>query len=192
MKTVVLVRHATPKVDYSWCGYKRARELINEYDVVPEVATEEIERYLNSDYYNKLKGVKIDKIICSPLIRAQLTCQTVFKNRDYIVNENFKEAENEIATLPLVRLKLRHWFLINRIKWLMGWHSKKIESKVEFRHRLCKAFLDIQASTGNVAIVAHGVFFFYLKDVWLRLNNYEVIDKYRDGCFTVEILRQRV
>lgn len=190
MKVIILVRHATPNVDYSWCSYKKARELIKEYDTTDNIAIEEVHRYLGSGYYNRLIGLRIDKIICSPLPRAQITCQTLFGSKEYVVNDNFKEAENDIGFLPFIRLKLRHWFLINRIKWWLGLSSKKIETKDELFHRICRAFLDIQKVKGNVAVVAHGVFLTYLKRNWFKHNHYKLVDRYKHGCFTVEVFKQ--
>lgn len=187
---IILVRHATPNVDYSPCDYLKARDLTAEYDTTNSLYLHEIEQYFNTSSYYSLKEIEIDKIICSPLTRAQLTCQTLFSGRDYTINPNFREAETEIGKIPFIKLKLRHWFLINRIKWFMGFNSDKIESKEAFVDRVYRAYINTQSVSGNIAIVAHGVFLKFLKDEWLIDDGYVVIDKYKNGCFTVEILKK--
>lgn len=187
---IILIRHATPNVDYSPCDFNRARELTAEYDITTDVAVEEIEAYFQTKSFNMLKEIEIEKVFCSPLPRARATCQAVLPGYLPCVNQNFVEAHTEIGKIPFISLKLRHWFLINRIRWLMNMSSPRIEGKEAFIDRVYKAFLDIQSVKGNVAVVAHGVFLKYLKDKWLTHNRYVVIDRYKNGCFTVEILKQ--
>lgn len=190
---IILVRHATPNVDYGFCHYQRARELMKEYDVVTDIALDEVREFKHTNNYGQIKGVIPGKIFCSPLIRAQLTCGALFKNVPYQTDNLFKEAENEISALPLIRLKLRHWFMLNRIKWLAGIHSRDIEDLNAFKARVDAAFEKVMGEhpeNNTVVVVAHGVFLHQFRKL-LRERAPRWIDgfTFKKGCFTITVYK---
>lgn len=190
---IILVRHATPQVEYGYCDYQRARTLIKEYDIVPTVAVNEVHDFMQTSDYNLIKDVIPAKIYCSPLIRAKLTCEALFKDVSYEPDDLFKEAENEIGRLPFIRLKLRRWFLINRIRWLLGLHSSRIENLKNFKVRVDSAYNKVmreRPEENTVAVVAHGVFLHQFRTL-MKKHQPRWIETltFKKGCFTITVYK---
>ncbi|MEI2266235.1 histidine phosphatase family protein [Erwinia sp. CGal63] len=181
---IVLVRHATPKIDYSRCCYRTARERLNDYDQTREVDEQEIQRFFASPVYQNI-GNKELRVYSSPTGRAERTCQLLFHAvDDYVTEPNLKEVSLSIFPVPLLKMKVRSWFLLSRLAWLAGFSREKERA----RHAVQRAvdFFPVLEENENVAIVSHGYFMHYLKKE-LRKNRYRQGEIFREGCFTVEV-----
>ncbi|MDH2924891.1 hypothetical protein EV693_102112 [Nicoletella semolina] len=180
---ILMVRHATPNIDYGKCGYKEAISRLIDYDLVKKIMINEIniELIRRNIEFNK----KLD-ILCSSKSRAILTCRQILKMLDVdhepFITNDLDEIEMKIMRIPFIKMNLTSWFLISRIKWLCLFYMK---NKVEIYNK-CGNIISSILEKDNAIIVSHGMLLFFLKKV-LEDKKYKKIDIYKKGCFTIEV-----
>lgn len=181
---IILIRHATPRIDYTSCDYHTAQLRLQDYNQTKDIEESEIAKFLLTQLFQKIK--KINPVVyCSPVGRAERTCQLLFSYvDDYIVNPELTEVGLKIFPLPLVKLNVRTWFLLSRVAWLLRLSGE--QEKV--RHAICRSqrLLPQLEQETNVAIVSHGYFIHYLKKQ-LKKKQFQLREVFRQGCFTVEV-----
>lgn len=181
---IFLIRHATPKIDYTSCDYKTAQLRLQDYNQTKDIEESEIAKFLLTELFQKIKESN-PVVYCSPVARAERTCQLLFGYiDDYIINSDLSEVGLNIFPLPLVKLKVRTWFLLSRIAWLLRLSSEPEKVK----HAKCRAqrLLPQLEQEGNVAIVSHGYLMHYLKKRLVK-NQFQSRAAFKHGCFTVEV-----
>jgi broad specificity phosphatase PhoE len=182
---IVLIRHSTPIIDYSRCDNKVACDRLNEYNRTDNINISEIERFSSEALAEVIFNKEII-VYSSPIPRAEITCRKLFSNYDYKLNDSLKEVELKIINLPFIKLKLKTWFLLSRLRWLAGIGSET-ETVRDAKRRANHVVNNILQD--DVAIVSHGFFIHYLKKILCK-KKYKVTNRYRCGCFTVEILNK--
>lgn len=45
---IILLRHATPLIEYGFCNYKGAKNRINSYNITRKVCLNEVDPYINT------------------------------------------------------------------------------------------------------------------------------------------------
>lgn len=181
---IVFIRHATPKIDYSSCNYQAAKDRLQDYNQTEEVEESEIDAFHATTLYKKILE-RAPVIYCSPVSRAERTCQLLFKHdNNYLINSELREVGLEVFYLPLLKMKVRTWFLISRLAWLLRLSNEK--EKVEHAVYRTKGLLPLLEQADDVVIVSHGYLIHYLKK-HLRNKHYKVSDCFKQGCFTVEV-----
>ncbi|PHM70950.1 phosphoglycerate mutase family protein [Xenorhabdus kozodoii] len=181
---IVLIRHATPKIDYSSCNYQTAQQRLREYNQTQDVEEQEIETFLSSALFQEIKARR-PVVYSSPVGRAERTCQLVFGHIDgYTIHSELREVGLEITPLPLLKMKIRTWFLLSRLAWLL--RMNHAQEKIGHALQRSEALLPFLEQHDDVAIVSHGYLMHYLKK-HLKKNRYHVKDRFKQGCFTAEI-----
>lgn len=181
---IVLIRHATPKIDYSSCNYQTAKRRLQDYNLTEDIEENEINTFLSSSLFLKIK--ERDPIIySSPVGRAVRTCQLLFKHADsYTIKPELREVGLEILFLPLLKIKVRTWFLLSRIAWLLGLSNEK--EKVKHAVYRSEHLFPLLEFNDDVVIVSHGYLIHYLKKI-LKKKQYKISGSFKQGCFTAEI-----
>lgn len=187
---IVLIRHATPVINYTTQTAKEAQEQQLIYDGNCGVRYPEIDAFMTTPMYEIMKRKRF-YLFASPLSRAQKTCHELFEGQP-VTTGNLSEAETYIPDIPVVKLPFRWWTAMGRLLWLLNLAPKKIESKRTFLHRIKNVHKEITAVEGNVCIVAHGIVNYALKRYYLKQSNYAVTHRFQSGCFTVEYLEKVV
>lgn len=187
---IVLIRHATPQVNYASQTFEDARAQQTLYDGDCEVNYSEIDEFMASPMYEMMKKKRF-YLFVSPLSRAQKTCHELFEGQP-IITGNLAEAESYIPPVPLIKLPFRWWTAVGRSFWLMNVTPVEVESKRQFLHRIKNMGKEIDAVEGNVCIVAHGIVNYALKKYYLKQKSYAVTHRFKSGCFTVEYLEKVV
>lgn len=159
-KKIFLIRHARPDVENSgWFDAAAARKYIADYDAA------EVEKFVLQ--HEAIPYQEINKVYCSTLVRSQLTAKEIFgEDVQLKIEEDFREFERRIFTLPLVRLPIKLWLLSARILWFLGVNNKGIETFKQARRRArkCAALLADDAITHNTTVlVAHGLLNNFIK-----------------------------
>ncbi len=180
---IFLIRHATPKIDYSACDYRAAQVRLQEYNQTREIEESEIEQFLLSELFQEIKASN-PVVYCSPVARAERTCQLLFSHIDrYVINPDLSEVGLRISPLPWVKLKVRTWFLLSRIAWLLRLSGEP--EKVRHAVRRSQQLLPQLEQQENVALVSHGFLMHYLKKR-LTKQQFRPRATFKQGCFTVE------
>jgi len=105
-------------------------------------------------------AVKSKVIVCSELLRSQESANALNKDKILLEHAIFNEADLPIADWNLFKLSPKHWAIVFRILWLMG-YSKKAESFSATKIRAKRAtdkLISICQEQGGVLLVGHGVF----------------------------------
>ncbi len=181
---IILIRHATPLIDYTRCDYKTACARLVDYNETKNIDEKEIDNFKASLLYQKIK--RSDPLIyCSPLARAERTCQILFhdQNNSFRTDEQLREVELDILPIPLVKMSVRSWFFISRLAWLFG--ISNVENKTHAIGRAQYAY-NLLKSDNNIAVISHGYLIYYIKNQ-LRKSKYKKIETYHEGCFSVEV-----
>ena len=183
---IILVRHATPLIDYSPCRYRVAKQRLNDYQTTDEIALEEIAAFNQHPLAARLKSTD-PLIYCSPMPRAQRTYQLLFgSSHNVYIWASLKEVVLTLLPLPWISLKVRSWFAVSRFAWLLGLTTQR-ETQYAAIHRARKVVeLLKQQSDNNIALVSHGCFLHYVKQQ-LRQQRYRKVANFQQGCFHIEI-----
>jgi broad specificity phosphatase PhoE len=183
---IILVRHATPLIDYSPCGYHLARQRLNAYQTTDEIALQEIAAFHQHPLAACLQG--LDPLVyCSPMPGAQRTCLALFGSSQKVhIWASLKEVGLTLLPLPWISLKVRHWFVVSRIAWLLGLKTQR-ETQYAALHRARKVVALLkQQGDNNIALVSHGCFLHYIKQQ-LRQQHYRKVAHFQQGCFHVDM-----
>jgi broad specificity phosphatase PhoE len=181
---IILIRHCSPKVDFSRCDQHFARERLNQYNSTSEIRLEEIEPFREKlqSYSSKEKL----QIFSSNLPRAVNTAKACFKEIDSAnINDLFVEFDLQILPIPFLKFKFVTWLIISRIFWCLG----MLKSARNFiyekdRAKECAEFLLKKAQSGPVILVSHqGLNFFIERH--LHKNGYKRISKVKNNCFSI-------
>lgn len=182
---LILLRHATPLIDYGRCNYQTFTRRHEAYDTTSDIDTNEINDFLQSRLYRCLKKQLAERdfrCYCSPLPRAKATYQQIFPEMQHraATEDELREAALNTFAIPLLRLKVRTWFFLFRVFSLLHRHEA-----VLLRQRCASVYQRLIAEQ-NTLLMSHGVLLFFLKKQ-LRQAGYRPLDAYRNGCLTVEI-----
>lgn len=185
---ILLIRHATPEVEYSNCRYGTAKARLSEYNETTSIASSEIEPFLSDALYKRSFDENI-KIYSSTTNRAAKTAQILFSNHPNKISysKEFVEFDLNIVPIPFAKLSLRTWFAISRVLWLLGFNNNAVPKQKEKSRvdAISNKFL-FDVSLGNtVFCVAHG---YLIRELGKRLRNAGMKQSriYKNGCFTVE------
>ncbi|MDE9460329.1 histidine phosphatase family protein [Xenorhabdus bovienii] len=181
---IILIRHATPKIDYSTCNSKLAQQRLLSYNETRDIDESEMDEFMASSLYQKIKDAN-PVVYSSPVGRAERTCQVLFQQpNNYFIKGELKEVDLEICHLPFIKMKVRSWFFFSRLVWILGIGKEKEKMKhAAIRANRVFKLLD---ENKNIVIVSHGYLIHYVKKE-LKKHHYNNIDKYKKGCFTVEL-----
>ncbi|MDP8162940.1 histidine phosphatase family protein [Pasteurella skyensis] len=184
---IILVRHATPLIDYGRCPYRIAKERLIDYNETTNIQTDEIDILLKSLLSKEIIANKYKYIgLVSSLPRARKTAQIIFDFYaiSYQESDLFREFELSIVNIPLVKLKTKNWFIISRILWFLGF-NKGVELFKASKLRVNKIITLLNnhhKKELSTILVAHGLLNKFLekqlvKDDWVMIN------KQKKGCF---------
>ncbi|MCD4736500.1 MAG: histidine phosphatase family protein [Bacteroidales bacterium] len=157
---IVLIRHAEPDLDKrKWRNRDEAIQFLNAYDSAGIVPF-----FISPVNINTFTS---DTVLCSPLPRARITAQRIFKQQ-FILKEDsaFREFENKITRGCNIKLPTKCWTTGSRLFWLMGLNNKSIESFREARQRAennARGLASLAIESRIVALVAHGLHNKYVK-----------------------------
>ena len=181
---IVLIRHATPKVDNNNCSAIEAEERLNQYNFTENILLNEADNFLNSEEYKNI--LNINNIFTSPLARAKKTADYIFPNKQIVTLSALKEFDLKIFKIPFIKLSLTSWFIISRILWFMHINKTTYSPDME-KSRVTELFEHILSQ--DAIIVSHG---FILREIrkHLKNNQYNCSFSYKQGCFQVEIFTQ--
>lgn len=184
---IFLIRHARPQVEskgiFSAAG---AKQYITDYDAAS------VEEFILE--HEAIPYKEITKVHCSPLIRSQLTAKAIFgEDVQLIIDQNFREFERKIFSLPLIQLPIKLWLFGARILWFLGFNSRGIETFKEARQRARSAAKQLaeEATQETIAVlVAHGLLNFFIRRELKRLGWQRTI-KGGSGFISVNMLEQQ-
>lgn len=118
-------------------------------------------------------------VFASPLKRALATAQYIFgKSKEMTISPDFREFEATLGHYsPKLRLSIKVWTTIARVKWILGIDRQGIESFSQARERAQKV-AELLAQTSErqskVALVAHGFLNRYVKKELEKMGWHEV------------------
>lgn len=118
---IILIRHATPIIDYDVCRYKIAHDRMNSYNSTEEIKYDEIDPLLNE--IRALVPVNNNVVVfTSVLPRAMNTAHYIFDSSgvSIISNPIFSEFDLDILKIPIIRLATKSWLFISRVAWFFG------------------------------------------------------------------------
>jgi hypothetical protein len=180
---IVIVRHATPKINYQRCNYKEAISRLTDYNLSKLVEEDEISVDLikeNIDFKRDLD------VLCSPKNRATLTHNIISNelkiDKKVSIKDELDEIPLRIINIPLIRIKPTSWFLISRLKWIF---SNYIKDKNKINKK-CKSIIDSIKENNNAIIISHGFLRLFLRKA-LKKDGYIRFKSYKSGCFCVEV-----
>lgn len=177
-----VIRHATPVMDYSDCKFEEALERQDDYNTVTSVSLKEINAFKKSDTFDYIEKLN-PKVYTSPLKRAILTSDALFDSSS-IVND-LVEIDMDLVNIPYVKLKVKTWFFISRVVWLLGFNNPK-EKPSDVNERITRLIKYIQPNKDTV-LVTHGGVMFYLKRHPYIIRNFKLMHTETYGTLTVEV-----
>lgn len=154
LQQIALVRHGEPDlVKTGKFSRQEAKKFLANYDLVGIVVPDK-------PFFSVGEGEKIT-VFASPIKRALATAQYIFgNNKGMTISPDFREFETTLGHYSLnLRLPIKIWTTIARVKWILGIDRQGVESFYQARQRAQKvAKLLVQASKreSKVAMVAHG------------------------------------
>jgi broad specificity phosphatase PhoE len=181
---ILLIRHCTPKVDYSRCDYTEAIKRMNQYNTTKDVALNEIESF--GQYLTDLKKEQDLKIFSSSRARSLITAQEIFGGKfDIDVQDIFVEFDLKILPIPFIKLRFKTWLLISRIMWFFGLlKTSKSFAQEKLRAIECAEILHQKAQNGKVVLVSHGLLNIFIEK-HLITKHYARVNKMKNNCFTI-------
>lgn len=187
---IYLIRHASPKVDYSRCDAAVAKVRLDEYNHTALIEEDEITGFLNRTPLSQPLLSAEATILSSPVNRAYATACRLFDAQRVQRDSRLHEYDLRLSAIPWVTMGLRQWFALHRVAWLLGISLGAASRKDEYRRAAAVADELYAASTEagkTVVVVSHGMF---LRSVRQRLQKQgmQAHTVYRSGCFTVETL----
>lgn len=88
---IFLIRHATPKIDYTSCNYQAAPLRLQDYNRTKNIEEDEIFKFRLTALFHKIKENN-PIVYCSPIASAEHTCQLLFSHVDnYIIDADLSE-----------------------------------------------------------------------------------------------------
>ena len=181
---IILIRHCTPKVDFSSCNHIEAQRRVDEYNNTTNIALEEIEPLRT--HLDDFLGSKNPIILASSLPRAFLTANRLFDKKSNIEpDSSFIEFDLNILPIPLINLTFRSWVVISRILWFMGLvKTKRSFSYERTRSKKAAELLHEKAKDSHVALVSHDLLNFFIERE-LKTKAYRRISKVKNGFFSI-------
>ena len=177
--TLALIRHVTPLIDRGVCDAAEAARRAILYDATQSLALWQTDKFKSSAAYEKL--TRISRVYSSPLLRAALTAQKLFPQRDIEYLETLREFNLRICPVPLIKCHCR--LVLSRLLWLCGMNHSGASAKAERRRALDLVPSLLEA---DAAVIAYG---FVLRVIRrsARRAGYRLIYRFCEGCFCVEI-----
>lgn len=188
---IILIRHATPLVNYGKCNYITAKERLIHYNTTTDIKREEINIFLKSDFFKKKSLFKKKYIgLVSSLPRANETGKTIFNhyNYEYKISNLFREFELSLIKIPCFKLKLKTWFLVSRILWFLGINNG-VESFRKSKSRVNKIVLllnEHHENSNSPILVAHGLLNKFIEKKIIK-DSWKIVFKQKTGCFEYTI-----
>lgn len=179
---LILIRHATPEVNYGWCNAVEAKTRLFLYHTTQMVKKEEVDHFLQQEEAQRILSLKAN-VFCSDLERAKATADILFANYREVIA--LREADYLPVYIPHIKLPFHCWALLSRIKWLFAKESAEYDDRNVFLRRV-KTVFDISTTYENCILVGHGFLFAVMKLRHLKKQGYRCTYKFKDGCFTVE------
>jgi len=118
---IILIRHATPIIDYDACHYKIAHDRMNSYNSTEKIKYNEIDPLLDEIRALVPENNNI-VVFSSTLPRALNTAHYIFNSSgiNIISNPVFSEFDLDILKIPIIHLSTKNWFFISRVAWFFG------------------------------------------------------------------------
>jgi broad specificity phosphatase PhoE len=181
---IILIRHCSPRVNFSRCNHKQASERLEQYNTTNDIRLEEIEPFKEKiHHYCSQKNLQV---FSSNLPRAVNTAKACFGEiKGTNIKDLFIEFDLEILPVPFLKFKFVTWLVIARIFWLLGiTNFARNFSSERARAKECAEFLLNKAQTGPVALVAHQALNFFIER-YLSKKGYKRISKVSNNCFSI-------
>lgn len=184
---IILIRHASPIINYNCCSSKIAKDRLLHYNETDELKYEEIDPFvseLQNLFLNGAGGI----VYTSTSPREINTALYIFKRLKLDLNHNpiFSEFDLDISNLP-IKLSIKQWFFISRIACMFGIRGNDSDF-FEERKRSVNAtnLLDLSHSQEtNIILVGHGFINRYIKRN-LERGNLVLVNIKKSGCFEVQ------
>ena len=153
MKKIILLRHGEVDIkNYENMSSNEFSQWIIEYNNAE----------IKSDFLQK-NDIKMllnetDILICSTLSRS-LQSLAIFKKIPFESNALFDEAEIPYSCSNFLRLKAKHWLVVYRILWFLG-YSKNAESykKTKIRAKVAAGrLIELSKNNKSVILLGHGI-----------------------------------
>ena len=174
LQQIALIRHGEPDlVKTGKFSRREAKKFLLNYDSVGIVVPEK-------GFFSVGEGEEVT-VFASPIQRALATAQYIFgKNKEMTISPDFREFETTLGHYsPNMRLPIKIWTTIARVKWILGIDRQGIESFSQARQRAQKV-AELLAQTSErqskVALVAHGFLNRYVKKELGKMGWHEVRD----------------
>lgn len=192
-KTILLIRHCKPLIDYLECSYTEMLKRLEEYNSTSSLDFTEITSFLETSVLKKDIDIFAKNpntiVFSSSMPHALLTAKTIFENANEInVDSKFVEFNlNIISILPRkLRLKFKTWAVMSRLCWFLGFiKSNRSFSDERIRAKECADILYTNSKSRDfVALVAHGMLNFFTEENLADVG-YRRIEKVQNGFFTI-------
>lgn len=181
---IFLLRHCTPKIDYTCCNYIEAVKRLREYNVTTCVKTNEIKKLNN--YLSEIFEQQHVKVLSSSSPRSYVTAKKIFDKQFKIVtDEQFIEFDLKVIKIPFVKLKFRLWLLISRIFWFLGLlKTERNFFDERLRAKECAKKLKEKEKNSAVVLVSHGLINVFIEKY---LQKYGYVREYKktNGNFSI-------
>lgn len=154
VQQIVLIRHGEPDLNKQGkFSRKEAKSFLVAYDTVG-IILPAAQVFTCSDPDNI-------KVFCSPLQRAISTAKYLFgEDKEFTVSKDFREFETTLGDhSPKLKLPIKLWTTIARIKWILGIDRQGIESfkaAKQRAHKVAEQLVSASKDNGKVVLVAHG------------------------------------
>ncbi|MEE9452688.1 MAG: hypothetical protein V3V61_08035 [Gammaproteobacteria bacterium] len=189
---IILIRHATPQIEYGKCDYKVARTRLVDYNETKEVNVAEIDAIFKKIPWLETQPNNFTAFI-SKLPRALSTAEHVSGYLDFKKEYSYlyKEFDAHIIKLPFVKLKVRTWFLISRVAWFFGFKAgtRSFKSERERAYQCAGQLQELIAKGKSPILVAHGLFNYFVARK-LKKNGWKICEFHKQGCFEVSQLKK--
>ncbi len=162
IRQIALIRHGEPDLRKTGkFSYQEAKRFVAEYDSVGIVVPD-------ASFFNLPNPAQV-KVFSSSINRAKATAQYIFGvDGEMTVSPIFREFESSMGHhSPNLRIPIKVWTSVARLKWVMGIDRQGAESFSDARKRAQLAADTLAGATEenpNVALVGHGLLNRYVQE----------------------------
>lgn len=188
---IILLRHATPLIDYTACNFDQAKERMIQYNCTEELVLNETARFKN-EVLSIISSSDNVIVYSSIMPRAIKTAQHLFESLkiELISEAIFSEFGLSMLKIPLIKLPLRSWFFLSRLAWFLGLKRDRASFQDEKdRSKRAARLLKKQHRDNTVVILVGHAFMnrfiqsHFKKDGWSICKR-----KTHKGCFEMSVL----
>lgn len=187
---IILIRHATPIIDYDACRYKSACDRMNAYNSTQEVKYDEIDPLLNE--IRALVHTNNHVVVFTSILpRAINTAQYIFDSSavSTISHPIFSEFDLDILKIPIIQLSTKGWFFISRVAWLLGMKGRSSSFSDERKRAKAasKILREHHKKNTTVILVGHAFMNKFIGRQ-LKKKGFYLTNKKQNGSFEIQCI----